>query len=211
MAKTTPFDNYLDEYEHWFDNNYSVFLSELEAIRKVVPAGSRGVEIGVGSGIFALPLGIKEGCDPSASMREKAVGRGINVIDGIAENLPYTTESFDYALMVTTICFVDNPLQSIQEVYRILKPDGMFIMGFVDKDSPVGKEYITNKEKSIFYKDAVFFSTEEIYKLLIAGGFTIKETYQTVFGALNEIKEIQQPEKDFGKGSFVVIQARKTY
>jgi SAM-dependent methyltransferase len=209
MAKTAPFDNYLAEYEHWFDDNYSVFLSELEAIRKVVPARSGGVEIGIGSGIFALPLGINEGCDPSASMRKKAVGRGLNVIDSIAENLPYTTESFDYALMVTTICFVDNPLQSIREVYRILKPDGIFIIGFVDKDSPVGKEYIKNKEKSLFYKDAVFFSTEEIYKLLIAGGFTIGQTYQTVFGKLNDIKEIQQPEKGSGKGSFVVIKAKK--
>jgi len=51
MAKTAPFDNYLAEYEHWFDVNYFVFLSELEAIRKVVPVRSRGVEVGIGSGI----------------------------------------------------------------------------------------------------------------------------------------------------------------
>jgi hypothetical protein len=73
----------------------------------------------------------------------------------------------------------------------------------------VGKEYLKNKEQSIFYKDASFFSTEDIYKFLQFNGFTIKQTYQTVFGALTEVNEIQRPEKGFSKGSFVVIKAQK--
>jgi len=209
MAKTAPFDNYLAEYEQWFDDHYFVFLSELEAIRSVLPTKGKGVEIGVGSGLFASALGISEGCDPSENMRAKAIERGINVVNGIAEDLPYGNASIDYALMVTTICFVDDPQQSIREIHRILKPHGKLIIGFVDKDSPVGKEYLKNKDKSLFYKDACFFSTEDIYKLLRNAGFTIKQTCQTIFSALNEVNEIQRPEKGFSKGSFVVIKARK--
>jgi ubiquinone/menaquinone biosynthesis C-methylase UbiE len=209
MAKTTPFDNYLFEYEKWFDDNYFTFLSETAAIRSILPQKGKGVEIGVGSGIFALALGIKEGCDPSAIMRLKAQNRGINVIDGIAENLPYQDCTYDYALMVTTICFVDDAKKALQEIYRILKPEGEVIMGFVDKNSPVGKLYLLNKDKSLFYKDAEFFSTEDIYKLLINNGFVIIQTCQTIFGGLNDIKDIQQPEEGSGKGSFVVIKAKK--
>jgi SAM-dependent methyltransferase len=209
MAKTIPFDNYLKEYEQWFDENNFVFLSELEAIRIALPSKGSGVEIGVGSGIFASPLGINEGCDPSDNMRAKAIERGINAIRGIAENLPYKNESFDYALMVTTICFVDDPNQALDEIYRILRPHGELIMAFVDKDSPLGKEYLKHKEKSLFYKDASFYSTEEIYHFLRSSGFSILQTCQTIFNPLGEINEIQQPEDGYNKGSFVVIKAKK--
>jgi len=200
----------------WDTSFYSIFiiilyafLSELESIRKVLPVHGRGVEIGIGSGIFALPLGIKEGCDPSAVMREKAVERGIRAIDGIAENLPYEDESIDFVLVVTTICFVDDVNKTFQEINRVLKPGGASIVAFVDKNSPVGKVYLQEKEKSIFYKDANFFSTEEICKFLWGNGFIIDKTYQTLFGELGEVREIQQPENSSGKGSFVVIKAKK--
>jgi len=209
MAKTAPFDNHLPEYEQWFTDNHFAFLSEVEAIRKVLPANGRGVEIGIGSGIFALPLGIKEGCDPSAAMREKAVERGLNAIDGIAENLPYEDESIDFVLMVTTICFVDDVNKTFQEIYRVLKPGGAVIVAFVDRESPVGKMYLQEKEKSLFYKDANFYSTEEVYKFLMNNGFTIEKTIQTLFGELKKVMDIQQPENSSGKGSFVVIKAKK--
>jgi ubiquinone/menaquinone biosynthesis C-methylase UbiE len=114
MAKTKPFDDYISEYEQWFDDHYFAFLSEIEAIRSVLPSKGKGVEIGVGSGLFASALGIPEGCDPSATMRAKAIERGINAIEGIAENLPYNNESIDFSLMVTTICFVDDAHKAFQ-------------------------------------------------------------------------------------------------
>jgi len=53
--------------------------------------------------------------------------------------------------MVTTICFVDDVLQSFQEVHRILKTNGAFIIGFVDKESPVGNFYLNDKDRRLFY------------------------------------------------------------
>lgn len=210
MALTKPFDEHLDEYEQWFSNNHYAYESELEAIRKVLPKEGKGIEIGIGSGIFAVPLGIKEGVEPSKAMRVKAAERGLYVIDGVAEKLPVEDKSYDFALMVTTICFVDDINRSFAEAYRILKENGSLIIGFVDKDSPVGKLYLSFKDQSIFYKDARFYSTEEVYRILRRNNFTLIDTYQTVFGMLNEINEIQEPENGYGKGSFVVIKAEKT-
>lgn len=144
MAKTKPFDDFPDEYENWFDEHHSVYLSELNAIKQFVPSGKKGVEIGIGTGRFSFPLGINEGIEPSAMMREYATKKGLNVYDGIAENLPLKDVSYDFALMVTTICFVDNVLQSFSEVHRILKPGGIFIVGLVDKNSQLGKKYQIN-------------------------------------------------------------------
>ncbi len=209
MAKTEPFDQYMEEYEEWFSENHYAFLSELAAVQKALPEKSRGVEIGVGSGKFALPLGIKEGVEPSKAMREKAKERGLSVIDGVAENLPLPDSSFDFVLMVTTICFVDDIERSLAESYRILKDDGCIILGFVDRESPVGKLYLTIKEKNVFYKDAVFYSTDELYRYLADSNFKVIETFQTIYGMPEEIREIQRVENGYGTGSFVVIKAKK--
>ncbi|MFO7755141.1 MAG: methyltransferase domain-containing protein [Bacteroidales bacterium] len=209
MAKTEPFDRYTDKYEQWFTDHKYAFHSELEIIRKMLPVKGKGVEIGVGSGIFASPLGISEGCDPSEEMRRKAAEKGIKAIDAVAENLPWEDGSFDYALMVTTICFVDNPARALAEINRILKPRGKVIIGFVDRNSQVGRQYLRQKDKSLFYSDAVFFSTADIYSHLEQEGFIIEKTLQTLFGTLDKVKSTQPPRNGHGEGSFVVIKAGK--
>jgi|AntAceMinimDraft_16_1070373.scaffolds.fasta_scaffold30682_2 ubiquinone/menaquinone biosynthesis C-methylase UbiE len=209
MPKTEPFDNYSEQYDNWFVENEYAFQSELKAIKKVMPDNRNGVEIGVGTGIFAEPLGLKQGIEPSKAMRGKAKKKNINVIDAVAENLPYSDKSKDFALMITTICFVDDIYKSFNEANRILKNNGYLIIGFVDKNSTIGKFYFKNKGKSIFYKDATFFVTEDLYEILKNTGFKIENTYQTVFGKLNEINDVQEPLIGHGQGSFVVIKAKK--
>lgn len=209
MALTKPFDAYIGEYEQWFSDNHFAFESELAAIRKVLPEKGKGLEIGIGSGIFAVPLGITDGLEPSKTMREKARERGLNVIDGVAEKLPYKDESYEYAVMITTICFVDDIEKSFSEAHRILKKNGFLILGFVDKKSQVGELYLKIKDKSVFYKDARFYSTEEIYRALSENDFKIVSTCQTVFSLPHQIKEIQPAEEGYNRGSFVVIKAQK--
>ncbi|HPF03257.1 MAG TPA: class I SAM-dependent methyltransferase [Bacteroidales bacterium] len=209
MPKTEPFDNHFFEYGQWFIDNHNIFQSELEALRRVVPLNGRGIEIGIGNGIFAVPLGIGEGVEPSRTMREAAIKKGLKVTNAVAEDLPFPDADYDFALMITTICFVDDINLSFTEANRILKADGLFILGFVDKESPVGEMYLRNKEKSLFYRDASFYSTSEVKELLIHHGFVVTDTLQTVFGLLPEIREIQKPENGSGRGSFIVIKAKK--
>ena len=209
MPKTEPFDKHIDLYEEWFIENRFVYESELAAVRHLVPAEGRGVEVGVGSGLFAAPLGITTGVEPSERMAAKAGERGITVVKGVAEELPFGDASFDHALMVTTICFVDDVDRSLREVYRVLKEDGVFVLAFVDKESPVGKVYQVMKEKSLFYRPATFFSTEELLEALHKAGFREESIVQTVFGMLDEVKTVQPFREGYGEGSFVVIRAGK--
>jgi len=209
MPKTESFNQHADEYDNWFDINKYVFQSELNAIKKALPQNTNVTEVGIGSGIFAVPLGIKDGVEPSEAMRERAENKGLKPINGVAENLPYANNSKKAVLMVTTICFVDDIYKSFQEVHRVLKDDGLFIIGFVDKNSPIGKSYLVNKDKSIFYKDAMFFGTKELLELLNNTGFKTNNIYQTVFGKLDEITTVQNVLSGYGKGSFIVIKAQK--
>ncbi|MCK4358132.1 MAG: methyltransferase domain-containing protein [Candidatus Cloacimonetes bacterium] len=209
MPIIEPFEKHFREYEKWFDKYLQVYQSELLAIKSIANVAENAIEIGIGNGLFAKPLEINKGIDPSAAMRKKAEERGLTVLEGVAENLPLADNSIDYALMITTICFVDNPQKALYEVHRILKPGGVFVIGFVDEESPLGNFYQKHKNNSLFYKDAIFFSTKNILQLFKQTGFLKKKILQTVFGQLDEIQNTQKPEEGYGKRSFVVIKGVK--
>ena len=205
MPKIEPFEKHSDAYDEWFENR-DLYEAELEAIRQLIPSpGAEGVEVGVGSGKFAAPLGIKIGVDPSEKMAIKARKHGINVYLGIAEDLPFSDGRFDFVLMVTTICFVDDVIKSFREAFRALKPGGCIIVGFVDKESKLGRQYADKREKSKFYKDATFFSTQEVLKYLKEAGFGIVKIKQALIPG-----ELPETILDnFGRGAFVVIKSVK--
>jgi SAM-dependent methyltransferase len=194
-------------YEDWFVENPNPYESELEAIRAVLPKQGRGVEIGVGSGLFSKPLGIAEGVEPAHAMAERARRRGITVYEGVAEDLPLASNAYDFALMVTTICFVDDFDASMVEMARVIKPDGRIVLAFVDSASPLGQMYEKYKEEDPFYRKATFYSAEEVVSILRKHGFEPKGTAQTVFGPLDKVTEVQQWKQGTGEGGFVVISA----
>jgi len=201
------FDKYYKKYDTWYDKNKFAYLSELKAIRKVLPKKSKGLEIGVGTGRFAHALGIECGIDPSKNMIKIARKRGVDVRLGSGEHLPFKNITFDYAAIIITICFVKYPEKVLREVCRVLKKKGKIILGIVDKNSFLGKFY--QKKKSIFYKKANFFSIKKITDLLKDAGFSKFFYYQTLYKLPAEIKSMQKPRKGFGKGGFVVIVGEK--
>src|SRR6056297_1001141 len=208
-AKTKPFDEHYQKYEDWFKRNDYAYQSELKAVKNFIPDNKRGLEIGVGSGKFAAPLGIKTGVEPSKEMRKLAEERGIEVYDAVGESLPFENDSFDFVLMVTTICFLTDIDKSFQEVKRVLKERASFVIGFVDEDSPLGREYLAKKEENVFYREATFYTTDEVLSLLDKYGFSNIEIVQTIFGPLSTVNKIQHFEKGYGDGGFAVIKAEK--
>jgi len=209
MPKSALFDRNYEAYEAWFDRHQDIYETELTAIKKLLPPFERALEVGVGTGRFAAPLWIKEGVEPSRKMAAIAQKRGIEVKEGVAEALPYEDERFDLVLMVTTICFVDDPLKALQEAHRILKPDGRLLLAFVDKESPLGKLYERNRHKSRFYSEATFFSKKEIFKLLKEAGFVLEACNESLFG--EDLEHLQLKIYDGCKkgGAFLVLRARK--
>ena len=102
--------------------------------------------------------------------------------------------------------------KTLKNLMSLLESKGSFIIDFrqirdVDKDSEIGKIYLKNKEKSVFYKNAEFYSVGEVKLLLSKTGYMIDSIHQTLFGNIKEINKIQNPIKGYGKGSFVVITA----
>ncbi len=63
MPKHQVFDENYGRYESWFQRNEYAYKSELEAVKSLLPTQGRGIEIGIGTGLFTEPLSIREGIE----------------------------------------------------------------------------------------------------------------------------------------------------
>ena len=206
------FDVYSEEYDRWYERNRFAYLSEIQALKKVVPKKGRGLEIGVGTGRFARALGVSVGIDPSESMLRIARKRKVKAIAAVGENLPFKDGVFDFVLIVIVLSFVKNPDKVISESGRVLRNNGKLIVGFVDRESNLGKSYkILKGKKRKFYKEANFYSAEEVLELLKKHGFGNFAVFQTIFRPIKEIKQTEKPEEGSGRGGFVVICGEKEW
>ena len=209
MPKTASFQQHAKQYDEWFRKNHLVYKAELKAIKSLVPIDGYGMEIGVGTGRFAFPLGIKWGVDPSSKMMEIAQKRGINVVGGVAEKLPFSESLFDFVLMVTTVCFLDDINNAFMEAYRVVKKDGYFIIGLLDRNSPLARIYLKNKNENIFYKESTFYTVDEVVEDMKLSGFDNFDFRQTIFQHPSKIIENEPVRSGYGEGLFTVIRGRK--
>jgi ubiquinone/menaquinone biosynthesis C-methylase UbiE len=209
MARIAPFESHTRRYERWFGRHEAAYLSELRVLRELLPDPGVALEIGIGTGRFAEPLGITIGIDPSLGMLEHARRRRIGGVCAVAEALPFRHSAFDHALIVTTICFVDDARAMLLEAWRILKPGGAVVIGFIDRTSRLGRHYEAHRQESVFYRDAVFFSADEVDGLLSETGFVERTYRQTLTKPLAEMVEVEAPRPGFGDAAVVAVRAVK--
>jgi SAM-dependent methyltransferase len=205
---TEPFIRHHRRYDDWFERHRAAYLSELLAVRTLLPWKGRGLEIGVGTGRFASPLGVEFGIDPAAEMLDYAEARGVRVVRAVAEALPFADAVFDYALIVTTICFIEDSKAALYEAVRVLQPGGELVIGFIDRESALGWDYLANQAENVFYREAKFFSAAEVEILLKEVGFGGIVWAQTLYTPLLQIKDIAPVSEGTGRGAFVVVRAR---
>src|SRR5690606_14665106 len=103
----------------------------------------RGLEVGFGPGLAIAALSDKAayvaGVDISDVMLEQARARNADAIaagrvelhQGAADRLPFADNSFDKALSINSIPIWPDPAAGLREVYRVLKPHGRLVLGFV--------------------------------------------------------------------------------
>ena len=211
VPKLKAFDEFTSEYDEWFDSHPFAYQSEVEAIRRFVPDKGLGVEIGVGTGRFSVPFSIIIGVEPSEAMAAIARSRGITTHIANAEHLPFESERFDFAMLITTLCFLDDPKAALREVHRILKPNGRIIVAIIDKETELGRTYESMKASNKFYGEATFYSTQRVLDLLHQTGFIQSQTCQTIFSNPESMTALDPIRNGYGEGAFVVIHSNKQY
>jgi SAM-dependent methyltransferase len=176
------FNEHAGDYDAWFDEHNSVYQAQLRILRGAAPDFRHGLEVGVGSGRFAAPLGIHSGIDPSAMLARMAKRRGVEVALGEAEHLPYRTGSFDFVLMMTVICFLDEIQRAFHEVHRVLDHGGTLVTGFIEAGGEIFQKYRHEPIKGRFLRFATFRTCDEVFGFFKDAGFEDVSVLQRVRG-----------------------------
>lgn len=205
----SAFDRDAEDYDLWYREEPSslIFESEIRALETFGLKGI-GIEIGVGTGVFSSRLDVPLGLDPSIKMVEMSMSRGISVVQGLGEFLPFKSGRLDYALIILTICFLKNPVATIREAHRILKHGGHIILGFIPRKSKWGKLYSKKKsEGHRIYRYAHFYTLEEVEKLLENECFKVEGYSATLSQAPEVFVEVESPSSDVSERGFVCVRA----
>ena len=209
------FHEHYDRYDSWFRSKKGkvLFESEVKAIKLLLGESffQESLEVGVGTGEFASKLSIRYGIDPAWSALKIAKSRGIEVIQGVAEDLPFKNNIFDAIFLIVTICYVQDPRKVLEEANRVLKQNGKLVIGYIDRESSWGQLYLLKKrEGHLFYSPARFYTFKEIEKMLNKTGFKIIGTASTLKQKPTEDPYSEEPEIGLRKdASFIVIMSRK--
>lgn len=135
-------------------------------------AGDRVLDIGCGSGNHLLllnRLGLDiTGLDASPHMIRRAgerLGNRCNLKVGTAEDLPFDDNEFDYAVLIHTLEFVDDPLPALREAGRVARQK--VLVGVMNTLSCDGvKRRIQGYFGDPLFRHARFFNLWEIKSVL---------------------------------------------
>ena len=193
-------------YDAWYDAHPALYRTELAALRKAVPRRGRGLEVGVGTGRFAAPLSVRYGLDPSPGMLGLAKGRGIRVVQGFGEALPFKSASFDLVLIVFVIEFVDGAGGFLGEAARVLRSGGTIVVGFMDKASAWGRYFRRSSTVRDHFPPP---SPADLISVLESVGLGFEASWQTLFAPPPDLPRVERPRTGFGQGGFVALKAVK--
>ncbi len=179
--------NDTESYENWFrsEPGRTVFEFQKSLLLKVWSPVSpqRVLEVGCGSGMFLEWLVSRghmvAGIDPSLPSLELArrrLGSRVRLDRGFAEHLPYEDNEFDTVAIITSLEFVDDPMQTLREAFRVARHN--VLIGVLNRYS-IGRvhSFLEKFWKESFYTHARFFSVFQLRKMasrILCGKFPLE-------------------------------------
>lgn len=168
-------EKYLNSFEQ---NKLLPLLGEIKE-KKIL-------DVGAGTGRLSIALA-KQGADVTAldvskEMLEKIKmkNKKIKIVIGEAESLPFEDETFDIVTAVFLIVHLKNPTRFFDEVYRVLKDGGIFIVTNINqKDPPLVK----TKDGEIII-ESFYHRPEQVRQILESLAFGIEKE---IFVKNNEV------------------------
>jgi ubiquinone/menaquinone biosynthesis C-methylase UbiE len=148
--------------------------------------GLKILDIGAGTGRLSLQLA-KSGAqvmalDMSPRMLEiiRTKNKKIQTMVGDAENLPFEIGSFDIVTAAFLIVHLKDPTRFFDEVYRVLKDAGRFVVTNINQTDP---PEVKTKEGNIII-ESFYHRPEKIKEILESLAFQVE---QEIFVKENEV------------------------
>ncbi len=130
-------------YESWYHTPRGRWISECEfnLLRRLMhpQAGESLLDVGCGTGHFTRRFsqaGLSvTGVDPDAKAISYATMQQDNIeyLLGNALNLPFTDNHFDHTTAITSLCFIDDPIAALQEMWRVTRKS--LVLGLLNQNS----------------------------------------------------------------------------
>jgi ubiquinone/menaquinone biosynthesis C-methylase UbiE len=109
----------------------------------------RVLDIGAGPGVMTADLCARGyevyALDASLEMLRESqhrMGAGpgkVHLIEGCLPDLPFGSETFDAALCVGVLAYLDNPIVGLREIRRVVRPGGVVILQVSNALCPTGR------------------------------------------------------------------------
>ena len=206
---------FLEWYQHPIDVEYGAGITEakLQLIGPVV--GKRVLEIGCGGGqcsiAFAKQGALVTSIDITAAQIE--IARELAEQNGVSINLiqrdmtdlsPIPSESQDIVFSANAIHYVDDILACFREVHRVLKADGLFVLGGGHPFSDIIDPKTMLPTRSYFDTGKVVAGLEvsdEPGYAFASNYRTISDFYNTVVEAGFRVERMVEPDlRPYGSG-----------
>ncbi len=170
---TFDYNKIANEYDKWYKTPLGKKIDEWEKklfnlhLEKLTTRNI--LEIGAGTGhwteFFAKNGFTVKGIDISEKMLEQARQKKIpNATFSLisAEELPFDTASIDNVIAITSLEFVENRQKAFNEIFRVLKPGGYFIIGALNGKASLQK----TRQSNPVFKNVRFFNPESLFHAL---------------------------------------------
>ena len=177
------FDEWPEAYDRWFTTPVGALVKKYEAelildLLKPKP-GEIILDAGCGTGIFTFDIlssGSKViGLDLSLPMlrgaEKKLEGYPLRIVLADMLSLPFWEDSFDKAVSVTALEFVENGNAAVGELFRVTRRGGCVVVATLNSLSPWAlRRRGEAKERHSIFEKAIFRSPDELRSLSPSAG-----------------------------------------
>ncbi|HIE16229.1 MAG TPA: SAM-dependent methyltransferase [Bacteroidales bacterium] len=170
---TFDYNKIAADYDKWYQTplgkQIDIWEKKLVALHLKQIKSKQILEIGAGTGHWTLFLSQKgfkiTGIDIAKKMLAQAEKKNIantSFISASVESLPFEDNSIENIVAITVLEFVEKQEIAFSEIFRVLKPNGIFVIGALNNMASLQKK----RQNDIVFKNARFFSRKTLFEIL---------------------------------------------
>jgi ubiquinone/menaquinone biosynthesis C-methylase UbiE len=225
MTRRRLFDNWPERYDRWFTTPIGELVREYEKeliISLLKPKkGDKILDAGCGTGVFtadilehgALVFGIDISLPMLTRAGEKLEGYPFFTALGTMICLPFADSTFDKAVSITALEFIEDGRKAVEELFRVTKKGGSILVATLNSLSPwaAQRREKAKKGQSALFERVIFRSPHELKALVPFDGVIKTAIHFKKDGAPDHARkiELQGRKEDLNTGAFLVALWKK--
>jgi len=191
----------------WYAKNTANDMAEFEALAvrlaEAIRPGSQILEVAPGPGFLAIEIGKRgqyaiTGLDISRSFVEIAAANArrasvkIDFQHGNASAMPFADDTFDFILCRAAFKNFSQPLEAMNEMHRVLKPQGRALIIDLRKDASMDDINAYIKDANVGWANSLVYKMTFRY-LLIPRAYSKRQFIEMAASSRFGAAEISEP------------------